>query len=65
MALYEYSCPTCAARIEVWRGMSEPTPVRCETCGVVMERLFTPPAPARRMWNPWGTSARSAPARNQ
>jgi putative FmdB family regulatory protein len=66
MALYEYGCPTCDARIEVRRGIGERTPVCCEACGTVMERVFTPPAgPARGRWNPWGTSARSAPARNQ
>jgi putative FmdB family regulatory protein len=66
MPLYEYACPSCEARIELRRGVSESTPVRCETCGAAMERVFTPPAgTTRRMWNPWGTSARSAPARNQ
>lgn len=64
MPLYEYACQTCGSRTEVRHGIHEVAPTRCPACGGVLERVFTVPSgSSRRMWNPWGTRARSAPAR--
>jgi len=64
MPLYEYACEACASRIEVRHGLSEPAPAWCPACGGALQRVFTPPGGStRRLWSPWATPTRSAPAR--
>ena len=44
MPIYEYKCPN-GHLLEVFHGMSEPSPVRCEVCGAEpLQRVLHPVA---------------------
>lgn len=64
MPVYEYACQTCGSRMEVRHGVNEVAPTECPECGGTLERVFTAPGGStRRLWSPWGTSKRTAPAK--
>ena len=42
MPIYEYRCPSCGARFEVLRRMSDPPLETCEACGGKLKRIYHP-----------------------
>lgn len=42
MPTYEYVCPTCGARFEIWQKMSDDPLTTCQTCGGAIHRVLYP-----------------------
>lgn len=42
MPTYEYVCPNCGARFEVWQKMSDDPLTTCRTCGGAIHRVLYP-----------------------
>lgn len=42
MPTYEYACPNCGARFEIWQRMSDDPLTTCQTCGGAIHRVLYP-----------------------
>lgn len=42
MPTYEYVCPNCGARFEIWQKMSDDPLTTCRTCGGAIHRVLYP-----------------------
>ena len=39
MPIYDYNCPTCGVKEDIWAGVSEQLKI-CDDCGNIMKRML-------------------------